>query len=383
MFRKIRLAAALWIIAPLLVAAQSSSHKAPVPMSPERAADSYAIYSILMPGTPFDNLPPDQAKQWAIADTTVNIDDMHPAVPPDGQLQAPPDNTAAFHEALQDFQSRRYERVQLTRRFNVDHDYDLLNAPKVAELRRAKGAVDAGSDVIDQYSAYPGVTFFSQVYFNTRQTAALVYMNNWCANLCAAGQWVYLEKHAGQWERRSGISAQRLADSYAIYSVLMPGEPFKSLPPDQARRWAIAGTTVNIADMNPAIPPDGELQAPPDNVSGFREALRDFQVRRYERIQLTPRLNLDHAYELLDAAEVAELRRAKATVDAGSDLQDKYAVYPGVTFFSEVFFNASQNAALVYMNNWCANLCAAGQWVYLEKHGGQWVRRSGITAKLS
>lgn len=383
MLCKIRFAAALWVIAPLLIAAQSSSPKAPLPMPPERAADSYAIYSVLMPGTPFDNLPPDQAKQWAIADSTVNIDDMNPAVPPDGQLQTPPDNTAAFHEAVQDFQSRRYERVQLTRRFNVDHDYDLFNAAKVAELRRAKGAVDAGSDVIDQYSAYPGVTFFSEVYFNTRQTAALVYMNNWCANLCAAGQWVYLEKHAGQWERRSGISAQRLADSYAIYSVLMPGEPFKSLPPNQARRWAIAGATVNISDMNPAIPPDGQLKAPPENVNGFRDALRDFQVRRYERIQLTRRLNLDRDYELLNTAEIAELRRAKAGVDAGSDLQDKYSAYPGVTFFSEVFFNAGQTAALVYMNNWCANLCAAGQWVYLEKHGGQWVRRSGITAKLS
>lgn len=179
------------------------------------------------------------------------------------------------------------------------------------------------------------------------------------------------------------MPAQRSADSYAIYASLMPGEPFKSLPAEQNREWAIADTTVSIADMNPAVPPDGQLKAPPENVKGFQEALRDYRVRRYERVLLTRQFHLDRAYALLTPDQVSELRRSKAAVDAGSQLQSKYAVYPGVTLFSQVFFNPEQTAALVYMNNWCANLCAAGQWVYLEKHGSQWVRRSGITSKLS
>ncbi len=176
---------------------------------------------------------------------------------------------------------------------------------------------------------------------------------------------------------------ERAANSYAIYAVLIPGEPFKSLPPEQAQEWAIADTTVSIADMNPAVPPDGQLTAPPDNVSGFRQALRDYQARRYQHIQLTRQFQLDRNYDLFNGNQVNEIRRAKAAVDAGSDLKNKYAAYPGVTFLSQVFFNDNQTAALVYMNNWCTNLCAAGEWVYLEKHGGTWVRRSGITSKLS
>jgi hypothetical protein len=179
------------------------------------------------------------------------------------------------------------------------------------------------------------------------------------------------------------MPAERAPDSYAIYAVLMPGEPFKSLPPEQARAWAIADTTVSIADMNPAVPPDGQLQPPPDNVTAFREALHDYQVRRYEHVQLTRNFTLDRDYQLLTSDQVSEFRRSRASADANSQLQDKYAGIPGVTFFSQVFFNAGQTAALVYMNNWCANLCSAGQWVYLEKHGGQWVRRSGITSKIS
>lgn len=179
------------------------------------------------------------------------------------------------------------------------------------------------------------------------------------------------------------MPAERAGDSYAIYALLLPGEPFKSMSQEQTRTWAIADTTVSIDDMNPAVPPDGQLTPPPDNVHAFREALRDFRTRRYERVLLTRNFNVDRTYSLLTAEQVAEFRDSRTSMAAGSQQQNKYAGYPGITFFSQVFFNANQTAALVYMNNWCANLCAAGQWIYLEKHGSQWVRRSGITSKLS
>jgi hypothetical protein len=118
-------------------------------------------------------------------------------------------------------------------------------------------------------------------------------------------------------------------------------------------------------------------------VKAFHEAVHDFQTRRNQRIQLTRQFNLDRTYTLLTSDQVNDFRRSRTSIDANSAAQGQYAGYPGITFFSQVFFNSNQTAALVYMNNWCANLCAAGQWVYLEKHGSQWVRRSGITSKLS
>jgi hypothetical protein len=174
------------------------------------------------------------------------------------------------------------------------------------------------------------------------------------------------------------IKLDRAADSYAIYSLLMPGVPFDSMSPEQAPRLAIAATTVNINDMNPAIPPEGQLQPPPNNEKAFREAVQDFQTRRYERVQLEHQLKLDRPYTLLSADDVAELRNSLAGIDPGSQLKDKWAGYPGITYFSEVYFNTSRTAALVYMNNFCANLCANGQWIYLEKQDNQWVRRSGL-----
>src|ERR1700743_2475338 len=85
-------------VLPLLTAnsfAQPRAHAKPTPMVVERASDSYAIYSLLMPGVPFDGMSPDQASHFAVAGTTVNINDMNPAIPPEGQLQPPPGNEKA------------------------------------------------------------------------------------------------------------------------------------------------------------------------------------------------------------------------------------------------------------------------------------------------
>jgi hypothetical protein len=176
------------------------------------------------------------------------------------------------------------------------------------------------------------------------------------------------------------IPARRSADTYAIYSLLMPGQPFSSMSPSLTSRWAIADATVNISDMNPAVPPDGQLTPPPDNPDGFKEALEDYESRKYERFRLEEnRFQLSHPFSLLNEEQVSELRQARGSTTASRSLKADYAGYPGVTFFSAVYYNHARTAALVYMNNWCANLCAAGQWVYLEKRGGEWVRRSGIT----
>jgi hypothetical protein len=176
-----------------------------LPMPPDRAADTYAIYSLLMPGAPFDTMSPAQTQHWAIADTTVSISDMNPAVPPEGQLKAPEDHPKRFQEAVRDYETRKYERIQLTGQFQFSHPFDLFSPDQVTEFRQTRTAIDPGSALQAKYAGYPGITFFSQVFFNAGHTAALVYMNNWCANLCAQGQWFYLEKHGGQWVRRSGI----------------------------------------------------------------------------------------------------------------------------------------------------------------------------------
>jgi hypothetical protein len=170
-----------------------------------RLQDVYAIYSALMPGAVFTNLGPSQNQRWAIADTTINIDDMNPALAPDAALKAPSGAEKQFHEAVNDFNLRKHQREPIIRQFKLDRPYILLNSSDADEFRAAHTNASPGNAV--QYSGYPGINYFSDVYFDSHRSVALVYMLNWCANLCGQGEWVYLEKQNGHWMKRSGQEA--------------------------------------------------------------------------------------------------------------------------------------------------------------------------------
>ncbi len=172
------------------------------------------------------------------------------------------------------------------------------------------------------------------------------------------------------------VSPDRLPDSYLIYAMLMPGQLFEDMGSGESQAWAIGGTTVNEEDMDPKLAPEATLQPPDDNPRGFKEAVSDYNQRKKERLVLTRRLKLSRPYVLLAPGDVAQFKDSRS-VNSDSELQAKYGNYVGVTFFSEVYFNTAQTSALVYILDWCGNLCSQAEWIYLEKRDGVWVRRSG------
>ena len=174
----------------------------------------------------------------------------------------------------------------------------------------------------------------------------------------------------------AAVAPDRLPDSYLIYAMLMPGQLFEDMGSGQSQAWAISGTTVNEDDMDPKLAPDATLQPPDDNPRGFKEAVNDYNQRKKERLVLTHRLNLSQPYVLLTPSDVTQFKGSRS-VDSTSELQSMYGDYVGITFFSEVYFNTAQTSALVYILDWCGNLCSQAEWIYLEKRDGVWVRRSG------
>ena len=180
----------------------------------------------------------------------------------------------------------------------------------------------------------------------------------------------------GQTKPPAPVVPDRLPDSYLIYAMLMPGQLFEDMGSGQGQAWAIGKTTVNEDDMDPKLAPDATLQPPDDNSNGFKEAVNDYHQRKKERLVLTRRLQLSQPYVLLGPNDVEQFK-ASRSVDSNSELQSKYGNYVGITFFSEVYFNIAQTSALVYILDWCGNLCSQAEWIYLEKRDGVWVRRSG------
>ncbi len=179
----------------------------------------------------------------------------------------------------------------------------------------------------------------------------------------------------GQTKPAPPPNAARLTDIYQIYSLLMPGQMFSDM--DAGKPWAISDSTVNDDDLNPRLAPDATLQPPPDNPRAFNEALSDYRQRKKERMVLTRRFTLGRPYTLLKPSDTLQFKSSRTSLNASSALQSTYGDYLGITYFSEVYFNTAQNAALVYMLDWCGNLCSQAEWVYLEKQNGAWVRRSG------
>jgi hypothetical protein len=172
------------------------------------------------------------------------------------------------------------------------------------------------------------------------------------------------------------ISPDRIPDSYLIYAMLMPGQLFEDMGSGQSQAWALGGTTVNEDDMDPKLAPEATLQPPDDNPRGFKEAVNDYNQRKKERLVLTHRLKLSQPYVLLTPNDVAQFKESRS-VNSDSELQEKFGNFVGITFFSEVYFNTAQTSALVYILDWCGNLCSQAEWIYLEKRDGVWVRRSG------
>jgi hypothetical protein len=175
--------------------------------------------------------------------------------------------------------------------------------------------------------------------------------------------------------RNTPIVPDRMPDTYLIYSLLMPGQVFTDM--DNGGPWAISASTINEDDMDPKLAPEAELQPPDDNPRAFNEAVSDYHQRRKDRMVLHRHFQLSRPYVLLAPGAVSDFRNSRVALDASSDLKSQYAPYVGITYLSEVYFNVAQNAALVYILDWCGNLCSQAEWVYLEKQNGTWVRRSG------
>jgi hypothetical protein len=178
----------------------------PVPMAPTRADDSYAIYSLLMPGSYLLNLGPANNQTWLVADATITRGQPGDRVPSARRcIQPPADRRQDFQAVFDDFDKHKSESIQLERNFQVQIPYQLVNEEQrksFADTRTANAPAPDASTT-DEFRGTPGITYFSQVYFNIDNTLALVYMQEFCGPKCGEGEWVALEKVTGGWVRRN------------------------------------------------------------------------------------------------------------------------------------------------------------------------------------
>lgn len=178
----------------------------PVPMSPTRVDDSYAIYSLLMPGSYLLNLGPDNNQTWLVADATITRGSADDRVPSARRcIQPPADRQQDFKSVFDDFDKHKSESIRLERNLQVQIPYKLLNEQQRGSFAdtRTANAPTPDAATTDEFRGAPGITYFSQVYFNIDNTLALVYMQEFCGPKCGEGKWIALEKVTGNWVRRN------------------------------------------------------------------------------------------------------------------------------------------------------------------------------------
>ena len=179
-----------------------------IAMPSDRAVDSYRIYSMLMPVGELGNegWPHDL---YLLEDTTVTL--VGPDEPcwqssetmnPHSALSAPAEQAQDLAELLQDFDRHCHERIRLTADgFRLRVPLRLLNEAEQNEFRQTRFSDKAPSELKTKYMGAPGLSSFSQIYFNAHHTVAMVYANGWCGGRCAQSFWaVYGLDKTGQWK---------------------------------------------------------------------------------------------------------------------------------------------------------------------------------------
>jgi len=204
-------------LAPAVSTGQSpatASRPPAIAMPTDRAADSYAIYSSLIPlgETAGQDWPHDF---WLARDATVEV------VPADQPCRAEPgkenqfdmnphigvhptkDREKDFEEILEDFDAHCHDRVALSATaWQTVAPVRLLTPAEQQEFRATRDTVvGATSEAARKYKGAPALYGFSEVYFNLHRTVALVYATHWCGGLCGQGFWVALALDGGQWKR--------------------------------------------------------------------------------------------------------------------------------------------------------------------------------------
>jgi hypothetical protein len=184
----------------------------PGPMPQDRIADSYAIYSQLLPGNQIEwgDAP---RSQWLVEDTTTAVPPDKPCLSgemmnPHQATKPPQERQADFAEVLADYDDHCHARYQLDgSKFRLklpvrllDEDARQRYVSGVSVLMPPRNDIMRAPPTPDKFKGAAGMHSFTAVYFNRAHTLAMTEIGMYCGSLCGNSTWVILEKKSGEWK---------------------------------------------------------------------------------------------------------------------------------------------------------------------------------------
>jgi len=184
----------------------------PEPVPPGRAADTYAILSLLissLESTKTEYLIPDVTE-----DPERNYGAGHPvtsrkewlAAGGGSVVEVPEDRMPQFNEGLADIAARKGQRLRLEPRFALPLPYRMLNREAREEyqkltpphIQNPNHPWRLDPEIARQYKGRGPLSLFSQVYFDRRQMLGMVWAMRY--GDCSEGWFIY-EKRESVWRR--------------------------------------------------------------------------------------------------------------------------------------------------------------------------------------
>lgn len=182
------------------------------PMPQDLAADSYEIYSQLLPGNQVE-WSNARRTQWLVEDTTKAAPPDSPCATggmmnPHKAIQAPQPRQTEFDEVLADFDAHCHDRYPLdAAKLRVELPVRLLDEEaRQRYVRGVSGYMPPKNNIMqapptpDEFKGAAGMHSFTAVYFNRAHTLAMTEIGMYCGGLCGNWRWVVLERINGQWQ---------------------------------------------------------------------------------------------------------------------------------------------------------------------------------------
>jgi hypothetical protein len=182
-------------------------------MTPQnRAADSYEIYSELLPGREIEW--GDAPRSFWLIERTTKAEPLNSPCTAGGMMnpheaiRAPQSEQTSFSEVLADFDRTCHDRYQLdASQFHLKLPVRLLDEEgKKRYVSHVSGYMPPKSNIMqapptpEEFKGAAGLHSFTAVYFNSAHTLAMTEIGMYCGGLCGNWRWVVLERKNGQWE---------------------------------------------------------------------------------------------------------------------------------------------------------------------------------------
>ena len=207
------LAVAIVAIAGVTAQAQAIGLQAkPTALPADLAADSYAIYSELLPGREIEwgDVPRSfwlleaVTKALPLSDSCASSGEMNPH----GAIRAPQAEQKSFAEVLADYDQRCHARYRLdSAAFRLKLPVHLLDeAGQKRYVNRVAGFMPPQNNIMqapptpEEFKGAAGMHSFTAVYFNRSHTLAMTEIGMYCGSLCGNWQWVVLQRTHTGWQ---------------------------------------------------------------------------------------------------------------------------------------------------------------------------------------